>query len=665
VFDEGYYTVPHCPPGSQLLYDIGHPDIQTNIIDPSLALLHPPVAHQPPIQKPSKLTPLSTVTPLPLNETTLPRRLTAQAASVQAWKNEDVMTVSFSKQRYNFTLEMTVPVSDAIDLGVIVQVHSNKPVLQILDCKKGTAAAKIPRWRSMLRYKYIYSINDVRIHSYEDYHREVLRLQQGSQYECIFTLVSDDTDKPYLSQDCTPQIYFDQLNVVHSHLAGLYEDHYSDADMWEPQVSKVALPPNRFCQSTLLKNKDWSQWEKSEWLQLDQYRRQNMFGKPMPQQPDQAVFNLVWTYLIKTDGTDTKKARCTCDGSPRSGMHHTLDHTYAACVDQNAARMFYAITAMKNNIVCGGDVSNAFAEAAGPKVIYYIKPDAQFRHWWTTHLHQSPIPPNHVIPILGNMQGHPEAPRLWSNHIHSILQSISLCPTTHEKCLYTGTIANHTVYLMRQVDDFAVSAPTLEIGNILLSLIDEHLTEPLKFQGIISYFNGVTLTQSNQYLQVSCRQYLDRVFERHGWQTISSKATSKSTPMTTDSQTLAQIETSQGPPTIQEARQLEKSMGFSYRAAIGELIYALVTCRPDISYATIKLSQYSINPSACHYIAVKNIFRYLLTTKDQGLTYWRPQINSLLPDLPLPIPITPQHNWNVNLDSSIHISPLYGFSDSE
>ena len=84
------------------------------------------------------------------------------------------MTISFSKQRYDFTLEMTVPVSDAIDLGVIVQVHSNKPVLQILDCKKGTAAAKIPRWRSMMRYKYIYSINDVRIHSYEDYHREVL-----------------------------------------------------------------------------------------------------------------------------------------------------------------------------------------------------------------------------------------------------------------------------------------------------------------------------------------------------------------------------------------------------------------------------------------------------------------------------------------------------------
>ena len=106
-------------------------------------------------------------------------------------------------------------------------------------------------------------------------------------------------------------------------------------------------------------------------------------------------------------------------------------------------------------------------------------------------------------------------------------------------------------------------------------------------------------------------------------------------------------------------------MGLSYRAAIGELIYALVTCRPDISYATIKLSQYSINPSACHYIAVKNIFRYLLTTKDQGLTYWRPQLNYLLPDLPLPIPITPQHNWNVNLDSSIHISPLYGFSDSD
>ena len=36
-----------------------------------------------------------------------------------------------------------------------------------------------------------------------------------------------------------------------------------------------------------------------------------------------------------------------------------------------------------------------------------------------------------------------------------------------------------------------------------------------------------------------------------------------------------------------------------------------------------------------------------------------------LPDMPEPKPITPLHERNVNLDKTIHVSPLYGFVDSD
>lgn len=57
-----------------------------------------------------------------------------------------------------------------------------------------------------------------------------------------------------------------------------------------------------------------------------------------------------------------------------------------------------------------------FAEAPPPKQGFYIRPDAAFHAWWTLHKGRPPIPPNHVIPILSAMQGHPEAPRLWEKH---------------------------------------------------------------------------------------------------------------------------------------------------------------------------------------------------------------------------------------------------------
>ena len=58
----------------------------------------------------------------------------------------------------------------------------------------------------------------------------------------------------------------------------------------------------------------------------------------------------------------------------------------------------------------------------------------------------------------------------------------------------------------------------------------------------------------------------------------------------------------------------------------------MVTCRPDISFPLIKLSQYSINPAQEHYEAVKAIFYYLQCTIDKGIHYWRHERNNDLPD---------------------------------
>jgi hypothetical protein len=82
-----------------------------------------------------------------------------------------------------------------------------------------------------------------------------------------------------------------------------------------------------------------------------------MFGLPVAVESNKAIFNLIWPYGIKAvDGC--KKAQCTCDGSTRSGQVRVLDETYATCVDQTGARLFYGIVAAENLIVYGADVSN-------------------------------------------------------------------------------------------------------------------------------------------------------------------------------------------------------------------------------------------------------------------------------------------------------------------
>jgi hypothetical protein len=48
---------------------------------------------------------------------------------------------------------------------------------------------------------------------------------------------------------------------------------------------------------------------------------------------------------------------------------------------------------------------------------------------------------------------------------------------------------------------------------------------------------------------------------------------------------------------------------------LGELMYAYITCQPDIGYyAVITLSKFSTSPSAYHYKLLKGVAKYLRST---------------------------------------------------
>ena len=50
-------------------------------------------------------------------------------------------------------------------------------------------------------------------------------------------------------------------------------------------------------------------------------------------------------------------------------------------------------------------------------------------------------------------------------------------------------------------------------------------------------------------------------------------------------------------------------------------MYAMISTRPDVSYALSVTSRYQSDPGEGHWIAVKNILKYLRRTKDVFLVY--------------------------------------------
>eukprot|EP00957_Ditylum_brightwellii_P155402 11829735-Ditylum_brightwellii.AAC.2 len=75
-------------------------------------------------------------------------------------------------------------------------------------------------------------------------------------------------------------------------------------------------------------------------------------------------------------------------------------------------------------------------------------------------------------------------------------------------------------------------------------------------------------------------------------------------------------------PPLQPYKHRSKSKEtWSYRSAIGMLIYLARNTRPDIEYVVYMCARFKSEPRTSHYNAVKRIGCYLLQTHDKGTTF--------------------------------------------
>ena len=72
-------------------------------------------------------------------------------------------------------------------------------------------------------------------------------------------------------------------------------------------------------------------------------------------------------------------------------------------------------------------------------------------------------------------------------------------------------------------------------------------------------------------------------------------------------------------PTTAEDR--EKMKGVPYASAIGFIMYAMLCTRPNVCLAISLAGRYQSNLGVDHWIAVKNILKYLKRTKDMFFVY--------------------------------------------
>nr|GEV83274.1 zinc finger, CCHC-type [Tanacetum cinerariifolium] len=114
---------------------------------------------------------------------------------------------------------------------------------------------------------------------------------------------------------------------------------------------------------------------------------------------------------------------------------------------------------------------------------------------------------------------------------------------------------------------------------------------------------GIRIKRENKGLTITQSHYIEKILKKFNCEGCG--------PVSTPMEACIKLVSHMGKP----VNQLE------YSRAIGCLMYAMTSTRPDIAYAVGKLSSFTSNPSNHHWEAIIRVFRYLKKTMNYGLYY--------------------------------------------
>lgn len=108
---------------------------------------------------------------------------------------------------------------------------------------------------------------------------------------------------------------------------------------------------------------------------------------------------------------------------------------------------------------------------------------------------------------------------------------------------------------------------------------------------------------------------INTVLQKHGWQNNASAAPKE--PLHPDSahEPMATVSS----PDLESLHALEAKHDFSCCQLLGETIFAMVVGCVDITEAVSLLSTRAADPADCHFVALKQTWKWLCHHKERGL----------------------------------------------
>ncbi|KAJ9538811.1 hypothetical protein OSB04_031544 [Centaurea solstitialis] len=309
-----------------------------------------------------------------------------------------------------------------------------------------------------------------------------------------------------------------------------------------------------------------------------------------------------WVFKKKTDmdgNVHTFKARLVAKGFTQT---HGIDYdeTFSPVAMLKSIRILMAISAYFNYEIWQMDVKTAFLNGKLTEDVYMEQPEG----------FEDPKNPNKVCKLLKSIYGLKQASRSWNLHFDERIKEFGFAKSEFEPCVYTKFSGSIVTFLVLYVDDILLignDVPTLQSVKSWLSKCFQ-----MKDLGEAAYILGIKIyrNRSKGLIGLSQSTYIDKILKRFRM----DESKKGFIPM----QHGIVLSKTQCPVSSQDQDRMKS---VPYASAIGSIMYAMLCTRPDVAYSVSVTSRYQQNPGEPHWVAVKNILKYLRRTKYMFLVF--------------------------------------------
>jgi hypothetical protein len=306
-----------------------------------------------------------------------------------------------------------------------------------------------------------------------------------------------------------------------------------------------------------------------------------------------------WIKIDKHGQLKRRKARFFAKGY-RQVKGIDFQESFAPVVRYDSLRVVLAIAASHDLELVQLDVKTAFLNGEVDEEIYIAQPKG-----YTIAGREL-----EVCRLNKAIYGIRQASRIWNQKLHLVLQSFGLNQCNADPCIYSRIGRDDTIIFTIWVDDGLVAGSNMIVIKKLIALLQ---TEFEIVYGPADHFVGIAIHRDrlNKRIYLSAQHYIDKILAKFNM----SNAHPVSLPADKGGIRLSK---NMEPVDDEERESMSK---IPYREAVGCIMYAAITLRPDIAFQAVQIAQHCENPGLKHWNAVKRVLRYLAGTKNHGLCF--------------------------------------------